>query len=129
MIRNFKNFVVNESEDFKTVFANNSAVKKIDSLCNKYGYKLYSAYNKKLQNGEDFIKINIRPVKDFHSEISFDDGYFFSNTKPHFTIQTTAYGALDLNDYEKFLKGCNDSYNLVKELNKINLSELPIIEN
>ena len=55
----------------------------------------------------------------------FDSSYGESQK---FEISTISYGALSLDEYEKFLKSCNNAYNMCRELEKIDMSGLVDID-
>lgn len=88
---------------------------KIQKLAEKYGYQLVYCRN----NGNNDYIITIREVKKYHSEIMFDR---WNSRK--FKVQTTSYGSMEESEYEEYLNACKDSYKLVKELNKLDLSKL-----
>lgn len=106
-----------EREEFRKRVANNPTNKKIQSIAKKYGYEAGQSY---IYSWGD-ANIRIMRKKDFSPEIYYTDS---SSGKMEFKIQTTSYGALNEKQYETFLDGCQDAYNLVKELGKVDLSKL-----
>lgn len=109
-------------EDFKNSMKSNPTYKKINDLCEKYAYKLYAAYNEKYKIIPDTTTINIRPTDDLHFDIYYEKSR--ESGEFEFTIQTAALGSLNLEKYAEFIAACQDSYNLVSELKKIDLSTL-----
>lgn len=116
--------VVNEDIDweaFKKLVKNDPTNKKLKSIANKYGYNADESYIRSW--GEAYIQL--RPKSDdFHPEVYYRSDYFGKKVSM-FEIQTTSYGSMGINEYEKFMKACNDAYNMVKELQKVDLSKLP----
>ena len=123
-----RNIKVNEDtdpryEEYLKKMRDNDTYKKMDALCSQYGYKLYSASAVTRKNGSKRIELNIREdKKTYHAEIYYDVKW--GSDEGTWEIQTTAYGSMDMEEYAKFLKGCQDSYNLVSELKKIDLNTL-----
>lgn len=105
----------------------NATFKKIDSICKKYGYELYAAYVEVYESGNKYPRVSISKVQKFHPEIYYNNNLLDKKVN-YFSIQTTSYGSLEKEEYEEFLKGCQDAYNLVSELEKIDLGTLAIIE-
>lgn len=111
-----------------SLMRDNATFKKIDSICKKYGYELYDAYVKVYEkSGNKYPRVSIRKVQKFHPEIYYNNSLLDKKVN-YFSIQTTSYGSLEKEEYEEFLKGCQDAYNLVSELEKIDLETLAIIE-
>lgn len=106
--------------DFKKVIEKNPVNKKIQQIASKYGYVAGQSYMRWYGSAN----IHISPKNDdFHPAIYYsDDDYGKFN--PKFEIQTTSYGSLDSKEYADFLKGCTDAYNMVKELEKIDVTKL-----
>ena len=106
------------SEEFRQEIVKNPINKKIKQIAAKYGYVA----------GETFlywyggIHCSVVP-KDrggYHPSVYIDSD--IKDVK--FRIQTTSYGAISLEDYSEFLKGCEAAYNMVKEINKLDLTKL-----
>lgn len=113
-----------EYEEMLNKMKSNSTYKKIDKLCNKYGYQLYNAIARTRSDGKKNIDITLNaPRGTYHADIYYTKPTF-EGTDYKFEIQTTAYGALSAEEYEKFLKGCQDSYNLITELGKLDMTTL-----
>lgn len=114
-------------QDYMNKMKSNPTFKKIESLCSKYGYRLYGGTATTRKNGNKYIDIRIQQAdwnnKEYHADIYYSSPSFLGDDS-RFEIQTAAYGALTVEEYAKFLKGCQDSYDLVTELNKIDLSTL-----
>lgn len=102
----------------------NATYKKIESLCTKYGYRLGGATATSRGSKKD---IELRIIDDrptYHPPIYYTNYMSSFGKDPEFEIQTIAVGSLVLTEYEKYLKGCQDAYNLVSELDKIDLTTL-----
>lgn len=113
-------------EAFKKVVINDPTNKKIQSIASKYGYNADNSYMRSW--GDPYVQLSSKDRNDFHPQIYFNDGYAGINKAKNswkFEIQTTSYGSLDEKEYEKFLKCCQDAYNMIKELSKVDLSKLP----
>ena len=115
-----------DQEDYNEYYnrmANNPTFKKMKAICEKYGYNLLEAYNSKYPSGRLVPSITIRTVDrdSYHADI-------YHSHRTGWEIQTTAVGSLDLEKYEKYMKACQDSYEMVKELSDINLETLYVEE-
>ena len=101
----------------------NATYKKMDELCSKHGYQLFRATATTVKSGNKNVEIHIQPAeKDYHSDIYYSKD--FGAESGEFQVQSTAYGALNMDEYEKFLRSCQDSYDLIKSLQDIDLETL-----
>lgn len=109
------------SEEFKQEIRNNPVNKKIKQIANKYGYNA----------GETFLywyggihcTITSKDYNDYHPDVYVDNDLSDSETI-EFSIQTVSYGSLNLDEYSEFISCCNDAYNMMQELSKLNFSKL-----
>ena len=109
-------------KDFSDKVKNNATCKKIISSAKKYGYKADLSYIDSV--GVPYIRMEC--IKSADSEYK-PKVYYNDNSmsgKVGFKIQTNHYGDMDSKEYEKFLKGCQDAFNLIKELEKLDLNTL-----
>lgn len=103
----------------------NEGSKQLAEICSKYGYALNYAVNKQYKEGGrlyPMIAISSVGNREFKPWI-----YFFEDDERRFTVQTTSYGALGLDDYEKFAINVNKAYKLLKELEEFDLNKLPVV--
>jgi hypothetical protein len=116
--------VTNEEVDwqsFKKMVQGDPTNKKIKSIASKYGYVSDECYMRSW--GEPYIQIRSKNRDDYHPEIYFRSDYFGKKVNK-FEIQTTSYGSLDEKEYAEYIKCCNDAFNMIKELSKVDLSKL-----
>ena len=109
-------------EAFKKVVINDPTNKKIKQIANKYGYEADQSYIRSW--GEPTIQIRSKNYNDMHPDIYYRSDHFGKKVS-QFEIQTTSYGSMTTKEYETFIKCCNDAYNMVKELEKLDLTKLP----
>jgi hypothetical protein len=111
-------------EDLATI-KNNPKFQKLDSICKKYGYMLHVAVKKSYGT---VMEIVAPRENDYLPDIYFDGSSFQYGNNPGFSIQTTSYGALDINEYKKYVAGVISAYKCVDELSKEDLNDLPEID-
>lgn len=110
-------------ESIKKDMQSNSTYKKAKSIVEKYGYEIDPYCFVDVRKGNKFIKFNVEGNERFDPEIHFqrkswgEDGY-------EFKIQTTSYGSLTIEEYATFLVRVTAAYNMVKELDKLDLFTL-----
>lgn len=109
---------------------NHETWKKVETMCEKYGYRLHHIANEK-QGSFSFLCLQVIPMKKYAPHIFFSDENAFSGKEKHyeFEIQTTSYGPLNLEEYAEFLQAMTDASELVKELEQIPVEDWPILEN
>ena len=115
--------ILNENQ-----LAGQALVDEMRRICERYGYELYTAYNMQFsEGGKLYPTLKVYPIdsKSYSPEIYYEDDDVFGN-KPRFSIQTTSYGSLDIDEYAKFIIDCRSAYQLVKDLEEIDLSLLPV---
>lgn len=114
-----------EWDDFEKVVKADTSNKKLKQVCNKYRYDCDYAY----KTSYGMIKFNIYAKDRSHSSY-YPDIYESPKeslkAKPEFKISTVSYGSLVEAEYTKFLKACNDAYNLVHVLNGFDWDKLPV---
>ena len=126
--------LVNESasgdagyKNFMKECQENPTYKKMKSICNKYGYAPADLCYVKDYGNEKIPRIGIVPIKNsrYLPEIYFDTGRYGSD-KYGFTVQTTAYGSLDIKEHEKFLEDVTAAHKMVVELSKLDVYTLNV---
>lgn len=95
------------------------------NIADKYGYFISSAF---IQNNRVGINIYKCCGNRFIPDVYFNSANL-DNPISEFRIMTTSYGSLNMDDYEKFIKCVNNAYNMVSELEKIDTSKLPNLDN
>lgn len=112
-------------EEFKDVLNNNETYVKMRNIADKYGYFISSAF---IHNNR--VEINIYKCcgKRFIPDVYFNSSTL-DNPTSEFRIMTTSYGSLNMDDYEEFIQCVNNAYNMVSELEKIDTSKLPNLDN
>lgn len=113
-------------QQFLADMKSNPTYKKIESLCSKYKYKLYTAFNQKYGDSV-MTRVSIRETERYQPEIYYQDKGFGSN-EYEFKIQTTSYGALTLEEHAEFLKHVTAAHELVAELSKLDFDSLLTME-
>lgn len=113
---------------------NNVTFNKINNLCNKYGYTLDEDSSIWVIRGSKYLDVRIYKSEDNKNRF-VPEIYTPSRAKdmrvldhPVFKINTPSYGALSTDDYAEYLEACNNAYNLVRALEKIDFSSLPETE-
>ena len=112
------------SEFVENVHNTNTAYIAMNDIANKYGYRISSAY---IQNKKVNINIYKNNTNRFSPEVCFNP-VSFVNPKPEFRIQTVSYGSLNMEEYSKFIEWVNNVYKMVKELEKVDTSKLPNLD-
>lgn len=112
-----------DNNDFKQEVKNNPINKKIKQIANKYGYVAKETY----LTSYGGIQCSIYPKdhSDYHPDV-YIDRYFDEDKagKIDFRIQTTSYGSISVSDYSEYLKACEDAYNMLSEIEKLDLNKL-----
>lgn len=76
-------------------------------------------YVKTYGHNDKYVSISVTadPEKKYMPDIEYRDGYLTSE-KPEFRVQTTAYGALNLDEIEQVMEGYKQAVEVVKILTK-----------
>ena len=110
-----------EISERKKKMIENPVYKKMDEICKRAGYRLSSAF---ISSG--YINIDIR--KGDRSDRYAPDIYWydrkFGQDTQEFEIQTTSYGAMNLEEHTKFLERVTAANTMVTELSKLDLTKL-----
>lgn len=108
---------------------NNETYKKVKAICEKHGYNLWCIINE-VYDSFSIQRLQVNPVKEYAPDVYYNDKSAFTSNKPNyqFEIQTTAFGALSIKEYPKFMKAVEDAYELVKELSDIPVESWPTID-
>ncbi len=112
-----------DNNDFKQAVKNNPINKKIKQIADKYGYVAKETF----LTSYGGIQCSIYPKahNDYHPDVYIDKYYDVDDSgKIDFRIQTTSYGSISVSDYSEFLKACEDAYNMLSEIKKLDLSKL-----
>lgn len=102
---------------------NNETYKKAKAIAEKYGYEIQKAcYVSVYPDGTKYINFGV----DENSDDRFSPAVYFDNffEHPTFAIQTVSYGFLEVNKYAYFIERVTAAYNMVKELDKLDLYTL-----
>lgn len=122
-----------DDKNIKKEIENNPIAKKIKSIATKYGYEVSGlvflrAYSQDSKYRS--LNLNIRPKsRDYHPDVYISDsidknGNGIDNLE--FSIQTTSYGSIEVDEYQEFLKSCEDAYKMMSEIKKLDLSKLTV---
>ena len=96
---------------------------RLKRLCARRGYYLYRCESYR----EGVLILSIINNNDtFLPEIHYDSASSRTKEPGKFRIQTTSYGALELEEYEEFLNDCNEAFELVKEMKEA-IDEIGIV--
>lgn len=125
--------IINEdvsSEEYEKQFkdaANHPTFKKMRKLCADHGYVLEYAFLKKFsEDGKGYPNIRI-------SKESKDNKYLPRIFAPNrvegvqWKVDTTSYGSLDSTNMTQLATAYKSAAELVEELEKIDLNDLPVI--
>lgn len=110
---------VNE-DPFLVKARENVTAKKIMSVCNEYGYRCTVPYI----TSYGYLDISFQPRDRYASDIYWKkvrNGEFLEG---NFTINTSSFGSLKLDEYREFLSCCEKAYKLCEELERIDLTTL-----
>lgn len=111
-------------EEFLKKCQDNPTWQKVNNICNKYGYHLAPlSYVEVYPSGKEKINLNIRS----NEENRYNPEIFYSSKfgqDPVFEIQTTSYGSLVLEEHAKFIEAVTNAHNMIKEIEKIDLTTL-----
>lgn len=113
-------------EKFKEACMSNPTWKKINSICKKNGYKLGATSCVEVRpSGRKIIDLSIVAdgTDSYSPEIFFYNGKF-GTEDPQFEIQTTAYGALSIEEHLKFIEAVTAAHSMIVAINKIDLMTL-----
>lgn len=107
---------------------NHETFKKVSALCDQYGYTLHTLIND-VYDGFTYPRFQVFPKRENRYS---PDIYYTGKTLPTkddckyvYEIQTTSYGALEMSEYETFMKQTSDAYELVKALSEIPVESWP----
>lgn len=96
---------------------------QMQKMANELGYELCHPFWK-----DDELRLWFRPLNmtGYYPDINVDTGLFGNATteKPRFTIQTVAYGALEVAEYQKFVEATQNAYKLAEYFNSKELGWL-----
>ena len=85
------------------------------------GHYTVSEGNTFYKDGSSYKRIvvscNEEWSRTFYPDIYYNDDYF-GDGKPYFSVQTTSYGALNIEDFGEFVKAQKHALEVVKALNK-----------
>lgn len=124
MIRYNKSRRLNEEnldlDSFKRALQENPTNREIKRIIRKYGYEAKESFNASW--GTVINGGTLSSEEKWNPEIFMDTN--FNSRELEFRIQTTSYGALKTNEYQRFLEGCENAYNLIRELERVDFSGL-----
>ena len=101
---------------------NNTTYKKAKSIVEKHGYEIDPhCYVTVYPSGDKYIHFNVRGKDRYDPDIYYNNQY---ESDYEFTIQTTSYGALNLEDHSKFMERVTEAHKMVEELSKLDMYSL-----
>lgn len=114
-----------ESADYRSfidIAKENKTAQQIMQLVSQYGYKCTVPYITSWGQ----LDILFQPRDRYASDIYWKHarGGSSNSLEGMFTINTSSFGSLPVDEYEAFLKCCENAYKLCSELQKIDLSTL-----
>lgn len=98
---------------------NNATYKQMKSICDRYGYELGLAYWANYNEA----RITIRPAGDEYLPQVYPPTVRVGKEEP-WKVQTTSYGSLSIDEFDKFVEDNKRAYDMIKELSKIDLTTL-----
>lgn len=116
-----KSEAASNGQKFVTRVHNNPTYKKMKSICDKYGYELGLAYW--ANYGDAVVNIRPRPGDDEYAPEVYPPRRGWGR-KTSWEIQTSSYGSLSIDEFEKFQKANDRVYHMVKELSNIDITTL-----
>ena len=111
-------------EQWNAEMKSNSTYKKLEKLCNLHGYTLFSAYNERYQSGSIMTEVIMHPNPDRGNWVQYLDDIYYDSRNNNFKAQTSAFGALTLENYSVFAEAVQHIQLLLEALNEIDLSTL-----
>lgn len=121
---------INEEDEgynqFLEAMRSNPTYKKISAVCANYNYKLFFAYREDYGHNRMSTTITIRETRRYQPEIYYQNSFGQDNYE--FKIQTSAYGALTLEEHAEYLENVTEAHELVAELSKMDFSGLFLLK-
>lgn len=114
--------LIDKNTDLREIVESNPTYKKIKSLCEKYNYRMKDGYKEKWDENSKDEYLRLALIKNWQDE--FQPEIYVRGEEQKLEIQTTSYGALDINEYKEFLEKCEDAFELVEQINKL-IPDLP----
>lgn len=114
-----------DASDRRSEMQSNPTYKKMADICKKYGYDLRSAFIG--SHNSVIIEITSDRSNRYLPDIYFD-GVSFGEVKNEFRVQTTSYGALDIEEHMQFVSAVTNAHNMVVELGKTDFDSLYRLE-
>lgn len=117
---------VNESytDDLYPGMRQNATFKKIDAICKKYGYDLFSAM---LDRDGNFDISRLEGKDQYHPDINYGKTKYSKNKE--FLVDIKGYGMVFANELKAISKGLSDAYNCIEAIKKVDISDLYQSEN
>ena len=109
----------------------NPTQQKIIDIAAKYGYRLTTCYAERYEKGgKIYHYLGFYPNERISPNIYFDEGTYRSKVTglDRFKINHSALGSLSIQDEEEFITKVQDAIQMCKELNEINLDDIPVEE-
>ena len=128
-----RSVLASEESDKRMSMEANPVFQQIAEIAEKHGYELREAYLAGIAN-EPVIRFNSVSEK-FKPEIYYEARMHFNFSNPmestfegYFKVQTAAYGALSINEYSKLAQYVINAYEMLKELETVDISKLAHID-
>lgn len=116
-----------DNSTYEQLMRNNPTFQKMSNLCDWYGYSLDIAFNRGTHSSPNFI-VNIRHFghSKYAANIKLQSEPGSSNAS--FIVRFGGFDYLTQKDCKEFLDELENAYELISELNKIDLNDLPCRE-
>ena len=119
--------------DIRIQMEDNPVFQQIAEIADNHGYELSVAY---LVGPANEPRIRFKNVNEkFKPEISYEARMNFNFSNPmestfegHFRVQTTSYGSLAIDEYSKLAQYVANAYEMLKELEAVDISGLEHID-
>lgn len=127
IVRKLKESRIHEAEEDDRAqmvrdMQNNATYKKAKSIVEKHGYEIDPhCYVTVYPSGDKYIYFNVRGNNRYDPDIYYRNQY---DSDYEFAIQTTSYGALNLEDHSKFIERVTEAHKMVEELSKLDMYSL-----
>lgn len=128
-----RSILASTESDKRVQMEDNPVFQQIAEIAENHGYELSIAY---LVGPANEPRIRFKNVNEkFKPEISFDAKMNFNFSNPmestfegHFRVQTTSYGSLAIDEYSKLAQYVANAYEMLKELEAVDISGLAHID-
>lgn len=109
----------------------NPTQQKVIDIAAKYGYRVTSCYARKFEkSGKVYHYLGFWPNERPSPDVYFNEKKFSSEITglDRFEINHSAFGSVSIQDEEEFIAKVQAAIQMCKELNEIDLDDLPVEE-